>query len=181
MVATHQLHLPLVRSGLCRLPCQERELIENGSFETSAFDPWQAVGHPLIRDDEAHAFESAHYAWLGTRSGGHDEVYQTVVVPEPLCTATLIYAWNVATLDMCDEHSPKDRFMVSIRDAEGLTLQVLDNLSECDAVGFWQQNGFDLSGYAGKTIQVHFQADTDGQRISNLFVDDVHLDVCVYE
>jgi len=181
LVTVYQLHLPLVRSGPCCLTCQESELVHNGSFETGNFSAWQVVGYPIVQQDAPHSVDGSHYAWLGMRDRGHDEVYQTVVVPPRVVTAVLLYAWGVYTQDICDAQSPKDRLTVSIRDIQGQTLQVLDSYSECDASVFWEGTGFDLRAYAGQTIQIHFQADTDSQRPSYFCIDDIHLHVCSNE
>jgi hypothetical protein len=177
-VTAYQLHLPLLRSGPCCLTCQESELVRNGGFETGNFSAWQVVGYPIIQQDAPHAVDGSHYAWLGMRDRAHDEVYQTVVVPARAVTAVLLYAWGVYTQDTCDAQSPKDRLTVSIRDTQGQTLQVLDSYSECDVSAFWEGTGFDLRAYAGQTVQIHFQADTDGQRPSYFCIDDIHLHVC---
>jgi hypothetical protein len=179
IVVSHQFYVPFARMGLCNPTCQEMGLIRNGSFETGNFASWQVVGSPVVQEDPPHAVDGSHYAWLGMRDRAHDEIYQTITVPGRLASAVLLYAWGVYTRDTCDERSPKDRLTVSIRDAAGRTVEVLESYSECDAREFWEGAGFDLRAYAGQTIQVHFQADTDGQGPSYFALDDVHVHVCV--
>lgn len=178
LVASSKVYIPWISQGQQPLACEPQDLMENGGFESGSFPPWQTVGNPLLREDE-YAFEGTRYAWLGTLNNGHDEVYQTVTIPEQITSATLIYARAVATRDTCDAGSPRDLFTVALRDEAGQVLEVLEELSECDAANVWDQRGFDLTAYAGQTVQVHFQADTDAAQITNMFVDDVRLEACV--
>jgi len=111
------------------------------------------------------------------RDNAHDEIYQTVTVPEKTICVVFLYAWGIYTTDTCDVGSPHDQFVVSLRDVDGQTLEVLETRSECDSTEFWQGRAVDLHAYTGKTIQIHFQVDTDDQFPSYVALDDVHVQV----
>ncbi|MCX6031344.1 MAG: hypothetical protein NT169_18855 [Chloroflexi bacterium] len=107
---------------------------------------------------------------------------ENVRIPVKAGHASLFYSWAIPTQETCDPQGPaKEHFTVSLRDANGQPLQVLDTLGECNATYYWELISFDARGYAVQAFQVHFQAITNEQLWTNFLVDDVRLDVCVRE
>ena len=182
LVASHQTQLPLMRMGPCCLTCTEQQLIRNCGFETCDLSSWQKVGYPFAWRNPDYAPDGEWYAWLGTHDNAYEELYQTVTIPARSVHANLFYSWAIPTQETCDPQGPsKEHFTVSLRDANGRTLQVLDTLGECNATYHWELTSFDARAYAGQTVQVHFEAITNEQLWTNFLIDNVRLDVCVRE
>jgi hypothetical protein len=180
LVASQRHYLALVRTGPGSSSDAEYNLVRNGSFETGDFSDWQTVGMPIVRLDPEHVPDGRYHVWMGMRGDAHDEVYQVITIPEHNICVMLLYAWGVYTYDTCDGQSPHDLLTVSLRDTTGKLLQVLDRRSECDPTEFWQGYTLDLHRYAGRTFQLHFQADTnEGYETATWFaIDYVNVMVC---
>ena len=176
-IFSHELNLPLVSAVPGCVTQDERNLLRNGSFETGDLTSWQVEGWPIVQEDAPHSVDGSYYAWLGMRDNAHDALTQAVTLPKRAFCVVLLYAWGIYTTETCDAASPKDRLTVSLRDPGGQILELLETLSECDATEYWHGRAVDLHAYAGQTIQVHFQVDTNASAPSYIALDDIHVQV----
>jgi len=151
-------------------------LLENSGFElgVSDFGPWVAGGFATVTEERAH---SGYYGvWMGGYKSPSDKLYQAVTVPAGVNSVTLHYWWNMHSLD--DGHTPYDYLHVDLQTADGQTLKplaMLDNTYERDA---WRESSFDLTGYAGESLRIHFRCSGNAQFVTSYFLDDIELEVC---
>jgi hypothetical protein len=157
-----------------------REAIENGDFEVQAGWTIGDTLHPA-----AYSTAQAHggSTWsmrLGIEPGQanvrtHSYVFQPVVIPADAVNATLSFYYYPLS-----EDTENDYFEVTLADAYGRPLvpilHVHSNAQE------WQSYSFDLSPYAGQTVQLMFNVSNDGLGgVTTVYLDDVSLEVCSEE
>ncbi|MBC7234666.1 MAG: DNRLRE domain-containing protein [Chloroflexi bacterium] len=160
--------------------CADR--IQNGGFEQitdNEAPPWVRSGSVNFTTIEQHS--GVRSAWFGGYNNADDKLCQQVTIPahpEPgqeTTQALLSYWWGMLTNDA---PPPSDYLYVRVRDAAGDLLETLETLSETSTSGRWEESQFDLSAYKGQTVQICFEAVTDGAQTTSFFVDDVSLIVC---
>ncbi|MBN2389504.1 MAG: hypothetical protein JXR84_02190 [Anaerolineae bacterium] len=100
-------------------------------------------------------------------------LHQTFHIPQDAQQARLTYWRAVAT---AETSGPYDYFAAVLKDVSGQTLTTFENLSDHDADNYWHQVSFDVTSYAGQTVQLWFLATTDSSNITNFLVDDISLD-----
>ena len=159
-------------------PCSQP--IQNGDFEAgSAY--WTLGGATIISMLTPHS--GSYSAWLGGYNNANDTLYQTVTIPstgptgQPIVHARLSYYWYMSTEETSTSND-YDFLYVRIRNIYGSTLrqvQVMTNRSTKDT---WVLSSFDVSEFIGQTVQIYFQATTDGSLKSSFFIDDVSLYAC---
>jgi hypothetical protein len=145
----------------------------NGDFEDGQGSaPWgQDSFFEMIRSSSPH--NGTYAAQFPVYNNAQVAMSQTLCVPADATMARLTY-WRAAATD--ETTHPHDFFASFLADADGRRLITLETLDDGDADGFWHQVSFDTSVYAGHTVQLWFTATTDGNNITNFFVDDVSLD-----
>lgn len=139
----------------------------------SAWSESSSHGYPIVSHDTPRT--GSYSAWLG---GDHREdaaVWQEVTISGDAVSATLTYWYDIDSEDYCDWY-----------DQGGLQvdgLEVPGHLYElCGANstgGFVLSAAVDLLSAAGSTVEIRWWASTDENLLSNLFIDDVVLEVCV--
>ena len=147
-------------------------LVQNGDFERGA-DGWSA------RTTNKRALVSNVQVHGGSQSGdlcGYnncaESLAQTISIPAGAKSVRLSYYTYITTQET--RHS-FDFLTVELRDAGGKQLGTIQRLSDGDPAGAWRQTSFDLSGYAGQTLQLVFSATSGRVAPTEFFVDDVSV------
>lgn len=150
--------------------CTPAQAVTNGGFE-SGTSPWTQSSSGLITSrtgESPHAGSS--YAWLdGTGGSRTDTLSQSVTVPSGCGTATLTFWLHVDT-DETTSSTAYDKLTARIG---GTTLATYSNLDE--STGYVQKS-FDVSSFAGQTVNLTFTGTEDYSLQTSFVLDDVSLD-----
>jgi PKD repeat protein len=173
----HQIYVPLVLKDWEPGPPPCSEQLQNGGFEDdSAWILGTTVRPARYTTERIHSGERAML--LGYKPGEGDDysyssIRQTVTLPADADSATLDF-WYYPMSDG-DEGDRQDCLLLS-EGGSVLELLMRTNL-DADA---WVHRSYDLTTYAGQTIQVYFNAlnDGDGQGVTGFYLDDVSLQAC---
>ncbi|HID72379.1 TPA: hypothetical protein EYP38_00435 [Candidatus Micrarchaeota archaeon] len=159
-------------------PCAQP--IQNGDFEAgSAY--WTLEGATTISTLTPHS--GSYSAWLGGYNNANDTLYQTITIPstgpigQPIVNARLSYYWYMSTEETSTLYD-YDYLYVRIRNTSGITLREVETLTNRSTKDTWVLSSFDVSEFIGQTVQIYFQATTDGSLKSSFFIDDVSLYAC---
>jgi len=152
-------------------------LLENSGFELGVSDmgPWAAGGFAHVTEERAHG--GYFGVWMGGYKSPSDTLYQAVTLPTDVDSLTLRYWWNMHSLD--DVQTPYDYLYVDLQTADGQTLQSLATLDNTYERNMWRASSFDLTGYAGESVRIHFRCSGNAQFVTSYFLDDIELDACV--
>ncbi len=149
-------------------------VVSNPGFESGSLSPWTACGSvsgPKTSTVQAHT--GTYSALIGTTSSpevnGTKAVCQTVTVPA-----------SPATLSFWVYEGTNDTIKYASQTAELLSTSgsVLTTLySEAKSTGGWVQKTFDISSYAGQTVQLYVGISGDGYSSDYVYtyLDDVSL------
>ncbi len=164
--------------------CSER--VGNGGFETGSAAPWvesSALGDSLIFPTEllppsVTPHGGLYAAWMGGYGAALDTLSQTLTIPVTSTFATLTYWWYMESDKL--PTTALDVLTVTVRSADGVTLQALQMITNLSVENRWAQARLSLAAYAGQTIQIHFLATTDGDpdNFTSFYLDDVSLSAC---
>jgi len=116
-------------------------------------------------------------AWLGGYSPGATvaaSARQVVALPAGDGIVRLSLAWRVEA-GAADQAAGGDTLSVELADQGGGLLHTLLTLTASSPAGLWQVAEFDLSAFAGQTVQVVFRA---ASAATAFFIDDVQLTTC---
>lgn len=102
-------------------------------------------------------------AWLGGDDNERAYIEQLVTVPQN--TPYLAYFHWIDSEDSCNNDYAAF-FANNVKVKE----YTLCGQSETNG---WRRQSIDLRAYAGQTVTIRFQVDTDGSLVSNLFLDDI--------
>ncbi len=175
--------------------CEER--LVNGGFETDA-----AWGFPNTPYPAGYNIILPHSGHRDLRAGiiddadvrSYSSARQTLTLPTGLSNATLSLWWRplseesgvtLAAADLqaiADGRAPAnalddDAQYILLLDQQGSPLRTL--AWERSNAAIWQTLSFDLSAYAGRTVQLHIGVFNDGDgKKTALYADDVSLVVC---
>ncbi len=135
--------------------------LENGEMSGQAVWKQEAKdGAELILDG---------YARLGDYDDGRDRLYQRIQVGEG---TTLTYEVRVQTNE---KRHPSDRLVVRLTDRRGDQLAVLERHTD-DEAGVWRRESVDLSDFAGETVYLSFDVQTDPMLRTAFHLDHVALE-----
>jgi len=165
------------------------EYIENGDFEAGSItEPWvesSGGGYDIVTHESDLPGDITPYsdnwcALLAGYDGANDELYQVIDVPSDAQMAELTFYYLVTSDEGTD--SANDHLYVQLRDADGQLLEVIYEVDNISPRGTWYEatvtsDNFEI--YAGQTVQVCFNAITDGLNPTYFFMDDVSLGICV--
>jgi hypothetical protein len=147
-------------------------LVQNGDFERGQYG-WRAkarAGRRIVGSDRPHA--GSQSAGLCGYNDCDESLAQTISVPAGARTVGLSYYAYISTQETTHAF---DFLTVELREPGGKTLQLIERLSDGDPAGVWRRSSFDLSSYAGKTIELVFRASCGKIRPTEFFVDDVSV------
>ena len=166
------IYLPLVVKSPPPPACDE--YLQNGGFEEgdAHWTQWSAGGWDLIFPSSQITVhnESGWGAWLAGYNNAHDELCQTITIPTNRLSATATWWWQMKTYQ---HGSAGDTIRLEVRPS-GETLGELNNLGKSDT---WLQEGATISTTG--VVTLCFIADTDDSLITDFYVDDVSVRVCV--
>jgi len=156
-------------------------LINPGFEHGQSQSAWQLVpagGRPLLyRRDQLPAYvqpyEGDWLAWLGAYTPGlatTTVLTQVVTLPSGEPTATLRLAWFVQPQATTAPNA--DRLSLGLYDLDGMLQAGLLTLTNQSPVATWRTTAFDVSAFAGQTVQVVLRT-TSGD--TAFFVDNVQL------
>ncbi len=155
------------------------QLIVNGGFENGT-TPWQqssSGGFQIIDPTRPHT--GSFSAYLCGYNNCADQIWQSVTLPSSFTSVTLSFWWYMNTSE--SGSACFDFFYVRLRTSGGTTFATPFQRCNANATNGWVQVTLDITSLvqsrAGQTIQVLFRGTTDFSLITNVFVDDVTLNV----
>ena len=74
---------------------------------------------------------------------------------------------------------PNDSLTISLLRLDGTTLADLWRIDNTEAAGLWDEAVIDLTGYAGQQVVLQLHATTNQFDLTDFYVDDMSLQVCV--
>lgn len=155
--------------------------IQNGGFEEFVDGKpryWtvsSADSYPLA---DGSWFASGHYgAYLGGYDWADDVLRQYVYIPGDALSANLTFSWYMRSQEPTS-YPAYDFLYIRLRSSGGNLIATLDTLSNRSSRDAWQTATFDLSPYAGQSLRLSFETDTDVSNPTSFFVDDVSLWIC---
>jgi kumamolisin len=148
-------------------------LLEPG-FEAGPGSAWSessSNGWNIVQTDRPRT--GAYSAWLGGDHRENADIWQNVEISADAVSASLTYWYEIDSEDY------------SGYDVGGLRIQGADvpnhqfDLCGANTTGaFVQPAAVDLLAFAGTTLEIRWFVSTDENLLSNLYVDDVVLEVC---
>ena len=149
------------------------QLLPNGDFEQGqvVWTVFSLLGWDIIMNSGFPGgvlpYGGSWLAWLG---GDDDEVsyIEQEVTVSAYATGLTYWHW-IASVDVCGV----DFAWVKV---DGVIVDQYDLCTDEDT-GTWVLHEVDISAYAGQTVTLRIQVDTDADLNSNLFVDDVSFDI----
>ncbi len=157
------------------------EEIVNGGFESftdgkpSGWVVSSADGYPLA---DGTWFASGHYgAYLGGYDYADDVLRQYIYIPGDGLSANLTFSWYMRSQEPI-YYSAYDFLHIRLRDLSDNLVATLDTLSNQSTRDTWQTATFDLLPYAGQSLLLSFEADTDVSNPTSFFIDEMSLWIC---
>ncbi|OAR22564.1 peptidase [Streptomyces sp. ERV7] len=149
--------------------CTPAQVVANGGFE-SGTSPWSQSQTSVITN---RAGQSAHgggyFAWLNGVGRTHtDTLSQSVTVPSGCSTATLTFWLHIDTAETTSS-TQYDKLTAKIGST---TLATYSNLNKNTG---YVQKSFDVSAFAGQTVNVAFTGTEDSSLQTSFVIDDVAL------
>jgi hypothetical protein len=152
--------------------CTEQAI--NGGFEAgdTGWQTTSAGGYVIISQILPH--EGQWGAYLGGYNNANDELAQVVTLPSG-ATLAMQFWWQMMTQETTH---PWDALDVTITPAGGGTAVHLLTITDGSATAAWQQAAVDLTPFAGHTMRLAFRAETDTDRPTDFYLDDISLEAC---
>jgi hypothetical protein len=154
----------------------QTQLIQDGDFESPNLSVWTISqnGPSLGNDQGAHS--PSHYLSMGhIATAQWQYAYQQISIPSNAVSVTLSYFLNI----LSPGSSAVDQFRVVLRRTDGSpgsAIVALDLEDGSRGQGGYFQSIFDLTPYAGQTVQVSFEALDSVSGSGTIFnVDDVSV------
>lgn len=121
---------------------------------------------------------SPHSGLYYVTLGGHgrrqtDFLIQQVTIPSQATAAILRFYLRVVTKERSSNAT--DKLIVEVRTVEDALLETLEIYSNQDASADYVEQLFDLSAYAGQTIQIAFTSVEDSSQPTWFLLDDMTL------
>jgi hypothetical protein len=149
-------------------------LLEPG-FENGSGSQWSessSKGFVIVTNDNPRS--GAYSAWLGGANDETSAVWQAPEIPGSAVSARLTYWYSISSSDSCGGDSGG-----ALINGNPLAGHTYDLCTGHTTGGFVLSAAADLLSHAGSAPTLRFEASTNGSHISNLFIDDVVLEVCV--
>jgi hypothetical protein len=175
--AQYRLYLPLGLKNYSPAGTGCLEIIKNSGFEDDTAWVIGVTPRPArYTTEQAHS--GSRSVLLGLKPGESDvhsysSVRQAITVPAAIDRATLTF-WYYPLSDL----DAGDYQECLLLDQEGSTLAILLRTNVDTAA--WTSLSYDLSAYAGQTVQVYLDAynDGDGSGVAGFYLDDVSVEAC---
>ena len=159
--------------GTLTVTCTPNAL-SNGSFESGTMQCWTAGGALVPQVSTARAQAGSFSALLGATSmpepDGDSWIYQTITVPTGMHDPILTFwywPWSSDTID----HNWQE---AQLRDSRGNMLAQIFKAASNTQI--WTPVRFNLSAYAGQTVQLYFNVHEDGYgNPTYMYLDDVSI------
>lgn len=154
------------------------QLLGNPGFEngTSA-SPWVASAGVITNSTSRPAHSGSWYAWLDGYGQTHtDTLYQQVVIPSTIASATLTFWLRIDTAETTTT-TAYDTLKVQVTNSSGGVLATLATYSNLNKSSTYAQKTFDLSAYKGQTIRISLVGTEDSSLQTSFVVDDFALTV----
>jgi len=150
--------------------CTPAQVVANGGFE-SGISPWSQSSSSVITN---RAGQSAHggttFAWLNGVGTTHtDTLTQRVAIPSDCGSATLTFWLHIDTAETTASIA-YDKLTAKIG---GTTLATYSNLDKNTG---YVKKSFDVSAFAGQSVDVAFTGTEDSSLQTSFVIDDVALD-----
>jgi hypothetical protein len=152
----------------------EQAQLRNGDFERGQAG-WRAQaagGRQIVGGARPHSGDQS--AGLCGYNDCDEALAQSISLPQGARTIGLSYYTYITTEET--RHA-FDFLTVELREPGGRTLQTLERLNDGSPADRWRQSSFDLSGYAGQTVELVFRASCGRVRPSEFFVDDIEISI----
>jgi hypothetical protein len=159
------------------------QLIRNGGFEQGS-TAWLTTGQTAFGFDTAtskRSFQGSRFALLAGKGVVQaDELLQRFSIPETAGKATLTFRLRIDSQD----NTAADTLVVRIFDEAGVRLadagsfNSLTNTKAAGSINGYVKHSFNLTPYAGRALQLHFQARENFTRPTSFIIDNVSI---VYE
>ena len=150
------------------------EQVTNGDFESGSA-PWETVsagGYTIISPVVPHTGQWG--AVLGAYDSANDELAQTITLPAGT-TLTLRFWWQMTTQEA--DH-PWDTLNITLAPTSGGISVRLLRITDGDPAGAWRQAVLDLTPHAGQSVRLSFRAQTDSDRPTDFYLDDISMEAC---
>jgi Zn-dependent metalloprotease len=159
--------------GGCASPGQK---LGNPGFETGT-TPWTSTANVIGAFTGQTAHGGTRFAWLDGYGSTHtDTLAQTVSLPAGCTTYTLSFWLHIDSAETTTT-TQYDTLRVQILNTSGTVLQTLATYSNLNKAAGYTQKSFNVSGYAGQTIQLKFTGSEDFLLQTSFVVDDTALNV----
>lgn len=150
------------------------QLLLNPGFEAGASN-WTAPSTAIINNT---AYAAHGGTWKAKLNGDGvkrtDTLYQQLTIPADVCTATMSFWLNIATLETT-KLSRFDTLTVTVRNSAGTVLGTLGSYSNLDKTTGYVQKSFNLLAFKGQTVRLQFSGVQAGSLATTFLIDDVNL------
>ncbi len=154
-------------------PDAASNVVANPGFESGSLASWTscgAVNDPVASSAQAHS--GSYAARIGTTKGpeinGTAALCQTVTVPSAATLTFWVYEGTTDTIKYVDQEA-------DVLSTSGSRLAQI--YSEAKTTGGWVEKTYDMSSYAGQTVQLYFGVKGNGYASDYVYeyLDDVSL------
>lgn len=155
-------------------PAACTEQVTDGGFEAggTAWQTTSAGGFDIISQIMPYAGDWG--AYMGGYNNANDELAQGIVLPAGNAI-TLSFWWQMMTQETTHFWDTLD---VTIAPAGGGTAVRVAQITDGSVANAWQQTSVDLSAYAGQSVRLAFVAQTDSDRPTDFYLDDISVSAC---
>ncbi|MEV0182123.1 M1 family aminopeptidase [Streptomyces sp. NPDC050625] len=150
--------------------CTPAQVVTNGGFESGS-SPWTPSSSGVITSRSGQtAHGGTSFAWLnGVGSTHTDTLSQSVTIPSGCSTATLTFWLHIDTAETTSS-TAYDKLTAKIGST---TLATYSNLNKNTG---YVQKSFDVSAFAGQTVNLAFTGTEDSSLQTSFVLDDIALD-----
>ncbi len=157
------------------------QLLGNSGFENGSANPAPWTVTPQVIDNST--FEAPHTgawkAWLDGYGSAHtDSIFQTVAIPATASSATLSFWLHIDTAETTTT-TAFDTLKVQVRNSSGVVLSTLATYSNLNHNLGYTPVSFDLTAYAGQTIQIFLIGVENQGGKTSFVVDDFALSAAI--
>ena len=142
------------------IPAASTNLITNGGFETGNFSGWTIGGADTPKVTTAQVDSGKYSALLGSTTApevnGNSYIYQTIAIPSTATKVTLNFYYWPATNDTISYAYQEALILNTSGKTLAQVLKVADNGRG------WKEITYDLTSYAGETIELYFGVHGNG-------------------